>query len=51
VVARGYDAAARRYLEWSALRPSEARLATWPGVDLIPPGARVLELAAAPASR
>jgi len=45
VVARGYDAAARRYLEWSALRPSEARLAYLRRAsDLIPPGARVLEL-------
>ena len=45
MVARGYDAAARRYLEWSALRPSEARLAYLRrACDLIPPGARVLEL-------
>ena len=34
-----------RYLEWSALRPSEARLAYLRrACDLIPPGARVLEL-------
>ena len=45
MVARGYDAAARRYLEWSALRPSEARLAYLRrACDLIPSRARVLEL-------
>ncbi|HET9347190.1 MAG TPA: class I SAM-dependent methyltransferase [Candidatus Limnocylindrales bacterium] len=45
VVARGYDRAAERYLEWSALRPSPARL-RYLGIALerIPAGARVLEL-------
>jgi SAM-dependent methyltransferase len=45
VVARGYDAVAERYLEWSPLRPSEARrryldLAS----ERIAEGSRVLEL-------
>jgi cyclopropane fatty-acyl-phospholipid synthase-like methyltransferase len=45
VVARGYDAIAERYLEWSALRPSEARIAALAAAcDLIPAGSRVLEL-------
>jgi SAM-dependent methyltransferase len=45
VVARGYDAVAERYLEWSPLRPSEARLAyVRRSLELIPAGARVLEL-------
>jgi SAM-dependent methyltransferase len=45
VVARGYDEAARRYLEWSPLRPSPARLAYLRrACELIPPGSRVLEL-------
>jgi cyclopropane fatty-acyl-phospholipid synthase-like methyltransferase len=45
VVARGYDAVAQRYLEWSALRPSPARLAYLNrACELIPAGARVLEL-------
>jgi len=45
VVARGYDEAAERYLEWSPLRPSEARLRYLRlACDRIPPGARVLEL-------
>jgi SAM-dependent methyltransferase len=45
VVARGYDVAAQRYLEWSALRPSPARLAYLSrACKLIPAGARVLEL-------
>ena len=45
VVARGYDAAAQRYLEWSALRPSPARRAYLRrACELIPFGARVLEL-------
>ena len=45
LVARGYDEAAQRYLEWSALRPSPARL-EWlaRARDAIPPGTRVLEL-------
>ena len=45
VVARGYDEVAERFLEWSPLRPSEARLAYLRrAVELIPAGARVLEL-------
>src|SRR4026208_1130477 len=45
VVARGYDEVAERFLEWSTLRPSEARLAYLRrAVELIPAGARVLEL-------
>ena len=45
VVARGYDAVAERYLEWSALRPSPARL-RYLGIacERIPAGASVLEL-------
>ncbi len=45
VVARGYDDAADRYLAWSPLRPSPARLA-WLRLacDVIPAGSRVLEL-------
>jgi SAM-dependent methyltransferase len=45
VVARGYDEVAQRYLEWSPLRPSGARLAYLQrALDLIPARARVLEL-------
>jgi SAM-dependent methyltransferase len=45
VVARGYDEVAQRYLEWSPLRPSGARLAYLRrACDLIPAGATVLEL-------
>ncbi len=45
VVAAGYDAIADRYLEWSALRPSAARVAALDLADaLIPAGADVLEL-------
>jgi SAM-dependent methyltransferase len=44
-VARGYDEVAQRYLEWSPLQPSGARLAYLQRADeLIPAGARVLEL-------
>lgn len=45
IVARGYDAVAERYLEWSPLRPSGPRLAYLArACDLIPAGSRVLEL-------
>jgi ubiquinone/menaquinone biosynthesis C-methylase UbiE len=45
VVARGYDDAAGRYLEWNTLRPSAARLEYLRrACELIPSGARVLEL-------
>jgi SAM-dependent methyltransferase len=45
IVADGYDRIADRYLAWSALRPSSARLAALDLADrLIPPGADVLEL-------
>jgi SAM-dependent methyltransferase len=45
IVAAGYDAIAERYLEWSALRPSAARLRYLTLADeLIPAGADVLEL-------
>ena len=45
VVAEGYDRVADRYLEWSALRPSAARLRALDLADeLIPRGADVLEL-------
>jgi len=45
VVARGYDQVAERYLEWSALRPSEARRRYLDlACERIPSGARVLEL-------
>ena len=45
VVARGYDEVAERYLEWSALRPSAARLRYLAlALERIPAGARVLEL-------
>jgi SAM-dependent methyltransferase len=45
VVADGYDRIADRYLAWSALRPSAARLrALELADDLIPAGAHVLEL-------
>jgi SAM-dependent methyltransferase len=45
VVADGYDRVADRYLEWSALRPSTARLGALDLADeLIPRGADVLEL-------
>jgi SAM-dependent methyltransferase len=45
IVADGYDAMARRYLEWSDLRPSATRL-HYLGValELIPAGSDVLEL-------
>jgi cyclopropane fatty-acyl-phospholipid synthase-like methyltransferase len=45
IVAAGYDRIADRYLAWSALRPSPARLhALELAVGLIPAGADVLEL-------
>ena len=45
IVADGYDVIAQRYLEWSPLRPSEARRRYLDlACDLIPAGARVLEL-------
>ncbi|HET9521973.1 MAG TPA: class I SAM-dependent methyltransferase [Candidatus Limnocylindrales bacterium] len=45
VVARGYDKIARRYLEWSALRPSPARRHYLElACARIPPGSTVLEL-------
>jgi SAM-dependent methyltransferase len=45
IVADGYDRVAERYLAWSALRPSEARLRALDLADeLIPRGADVLEL-------
>ena len=45
VVARGYDEIAERYLEWSPLRPSEARLRYLRlACERIPGGTRVLEL-------
>jgi len=45
VVAAGYDAMAERYLAWSVLRPSAARLRYLALADeLIPAGADVLEL-------
>lgn len=45
VVADGYDRMAERYLAWSALAPSEARLRALELADaLIPAGADVLEL-------
>ena len=45
VVADGYDRVADRYLAWSALRPSAARLRALDLADeLIPAGADVLEL-------
>ena len=45
VVAAGYDAMAERYLAWSGLRPSAARLRYLAlAQDLIPPGADVLDL-------
>ena len=45
IVADGYDRIADRYLAWSALRPSAARLrALELAVGLIPAGANVLEL-------
>jgi len=45
IVAAGYDRIADRYLAWSALRPSAARLrALELAVGLIPAGADVLEL-------
>lgn len=44
-VARGYDVVARRYLEWSGLRPSGPRRHYLQlACDLIPAGADVLEL-------
>jgi SAM-dependent methyltransferase len=45
IVARGYDEAAERYLAWSPLRPSEARITYLRrACELIPTGAGVLEL-------
>ena len=45
VVAAGYDAMAERYLAWSGLRPSAARLRYLAlAQELIPPGADVLDL-------
>ena len=45
VVARGYDEVAERYLPWSPLRPSAARLTYLARtLELIQAGARVLEL-------
>lgn len=45
VVASGYDTVAERYLEWSALRPSPARLRYLRlACERIPAGAVVLEL-------
>ncbi|HKG57147.1 MAG TPA: class I SAM-dependent methyltransferase [Candidatus Limnocylindrales bacterium] len=45
VVAAGYDIVARRYLEWSGLRPSATRLrALRAALDRIPPGGDILEL-------
>jgi len=45
VVGRGYDQIGERYLAWSALRPSPARLQALRWADeRIPPGAHVLEL-------
>jgi SAM-dependent methyltransferase len=45
IVADGYDKIAGRYLEWSALRPSSARLSALDLADRrIPAGADVLEL-------
>lgn len=45
IVATGYDRIAQRYLDWSALRPSEARIRALTLADeLIPAGADVLEL-------
>jgi cyclopropane fatty-acyl-phospholipid synthase-like methyltransferase len=45
IVARGYDVVAQRYLEWSGLRPSPARLRYLRlACELIPPGSAVLEL-------
>jgi SAM-dependent methyltransferase len=45
IVARGYDAIAERYLAWSGLRPSAARLRYLRlAGELIPAGAQVVEL-------
>ncbi len=45
IVRDGYDAAALRYLEWSALRPSAIRLRFLARIlDLLPDRAEVLEL-------
>lgn len=45
IVARGYDEVAERFLEWSPLRPSGARLTYLArACELIPAGTRVLEL-------
>jgi SAM-dependent methyltransferase len=45
IVARGYDRVAQRFLAWSPLRPSAARLEYLQrACELIPAGARVLEL-------
>ena len=44
-MARGYDEVAERYLDWSPLQPSAARLTYLQRArDVIPAGARVLEL-------
>jgi SAM-dependent methyltransferase len=45
IVADGYDAIARRYMEWSDLDPSPERMRQLARLlDLLPGGARVLEL-------
>jgi SAM-dependent methyltransferase len=45
IVAEGYDTIAERYLSWSALRPSPARLRYLTlALELVPPGSDVLEL-------
>jgi cyclopropane fatty-acyl-phospholipid synthase-like methyltransferase len=45
IVADGYDVIAERYLAWSGLRPSAARLRYLElALELIPPGGDVLEL-------
>jgi SAM-dependent methyltransferase len=45
IVAEGYDTIAERYLAWSALRPSPARLRYLAlALELVPPGSDVLEL-------
>ena len=45
IVSDGYDTIGERYLSWSALRPSPARLHYLNlAVELVPPGSDVLEL-------
>jgi SAM-dependent methyltransferase len=45
IVADGYDTIGERYLAWSALRPSPARLRYLNlALELVPPGSDVLEL-------